>query len=593
MSLSDLIATVVDNDGAFGPSADHLPAQFKDIPYAPFSKNDKLGRVVDWNQAEASTSTAAGINQNRRAPGATGGKYGREPKEAFGAASAGTFAYFHDEDEASFSLVDGNKTSAAKRGAGAAGGGLVNRGGQLSRGGRGGARGGAAGGRGGAQGYARAGAGGRQDYGRAGAAKGGRGGAQGGKFGWKDWNKEQRTRDASVAIGADWVVLEEIEFSRLSKLRLEVDTDEPENLSTHGFLYEYDKAYDRVTTKAEKPLQQNDRLRYNPTTSDDPIIQQHAAKDTAQIYATDSIISMLMCAPRTVYPWDIVITREGDKVFMDKRDNGPFDYPSVNENASDPPLEGEKDHINTPTNLSLEATYLNQNFAFQVVREDADSRVEFEHPNPFYSPDETEPLASCAFRYRKFDLSTTEEEDVQIIMRTEVDSFVKGQGSDEDTYITVKTLNEFDSRAQGSGGAPDWRTKLDSQRGAVIATEMKNNSAKLARWAVQSILAGAEQMKMGYVSRVNPRDAHRHTILGTQWYKPRDFATQMNVNLSNGWGIVRTIADLCLAQPEGKYVLIKDPNKPVIRLYSVPVDAFEAPEELEELEEAQGSEDGN
>ncbi|KNZ54405.1 eukaryotic translation initiation factor 3 subunit D [Puccinia sorghi] len=27
---------------------------------------------------------------------------------------------------------------------------------------------------------------------------------------------------------------------------------------------------------------------------------------------------------------------------------------------------------------------------------------------------------------------------------------------------------------------------------------MKNNSCKLAKWAVQSILAGADQMKMGY-----------------------------------------------------------------------------------------------
>lgn len=70
-----------------------------------------------------------------------------------------------------------------------------------------------------------------------------------------------------------------------------------------------------------------------------------------------------------------------------------------------------------------------------------------------------------------------------------------------------------------------------------------------------------------YVSRVNPRDASRHTILGTQWYKPRDFASQMNINLSNGWGVVRTIADLCLKQPEGKYVLMKDPNKVRFSLY--------------------------
>lgn len=36
----------------------------------------------------------------------------------------------------------------------------------------------------------------------------------------------------------------------------------------------YDKAYDRITTKAEKPLQILDRIRYNPTTSDDVVIQQ-------------------------------------------------------------------------------------------------------------------------------------------------------------------------------------------------------------------------------------------------------------------------------------------------------------------------------
>lgn len=94
---------------------------------------------------------------------------------------------------------------------------------------------------------------------------------------------------------------------------------------------------------------------------------------------------------------------------------------------------------------------------------------------------------------------------MQLIVRTEVDSFVKSAGAaEEDSYITIKTLNEFDSRAQGSGGAPDWRTKLDSQRGAVVATEMKNNSSKLARYAVQSILAGAEQMKMGYVLLLLP-----------------------------------------------------------------------------------------
>lgn len=49
----------------------------------------------------------------------------------------------------------------------------------------------------------------------------------------------------------------------------------------------------------------------------------------------------------------------------------------------------------------------------------------------------------------------------------------------------------------------------------------------------------------------------------------------MNLSLSNGWGIVRTIADMCLKKEDGRYVLVKDPNKPILRLYQVPVGSFE------------------
>jgi translation initiation factor 3 subunit D len=317
---------------------------------------------------------------------------------------------------------------------------------------------------------------------------------------------------------------------------------------------------------------------------------------------------MLMCSPRSLYPWDLILIREGDKLFIDKRDQGPLgalarscclpselnssaDNLTVNENAQEPPVESDKDgSINTPSALAQQATFVNEMFQNQVIREDPEARLDFENPNPFYSADETEPLQSCGYRYRKFDLSITENEEVDLIVRTEVDALLKGgptasaaaaaAAGAEESFITIKTLFEFDSRAPGAGGAVDWRTKLDTQRGAVIATEMRNNSCKLARWAVQGVLAGAENMKIGcaptvlvwvmhvevnavhsYVSRANPRDDNRHVILGTQWFKPRDFANQMNVNLANGWGIVRTIIDLCMAQQEGKYVLLKDPNK--------------------------------
>lgn len=53
----------------------------------------------------------------------------------------------------------------------------------------------------------------------------------------------------------------------------------------------------------------------------------------------------------------------------------------------------------------------------------------------------------------------------------------------------------------------------------------------------------------------------------------------MNLNLNNGWAIVRTFVDMLMHQEDGKFVLVKDPNKPTIRLYQVPRDTFEEDED--------------
>ena len=46
------------------------------------------------------------------------------------------------------------------------------------------------------------------------------------------------------------------------------------NSSSHGFLYYYDKNYDLIRTKTEKPLLSNDKARIFVTTSKDTIIEQ-------------------------------------------------------------------------------------------------------------------------------------------------------------------------------------------------------------------------------------------------------------------------------------------------------------------------------
>ena len=66
------------------------------------------------------------------------------------------------------------------------------------------------------------------------------------------------------------------------------------------------------------------------------------------------------------------------------------------------------------------------------------------------------------------------------------------------------------------GAGVDWRHKLETQRGAVLATELKNNANKLAKWTAAALVSGVEIIKLGYVSRAHQRDTRHHVILGTQ-----------------------------------------------------------------------------
>lgn len=480
-SLLELIEAMPSGD-TWGPPTT-TETTLNGVPYAPFSKGDKLGRMADWT-AEGKERERGGRQQYQS----------RYRDQIYGAGGPGglqtVFNIEGQNEENTFSLVDRSTASTRGRGFGGRGSavfrGRGQRGQQNQRGGRGtfqrtDNRGGQRGG-----------------Y----DPRGGRGGRGGRRFGWKDYDKPQRNREASVQPKDTWRMLEEIDFNRLSKLNL--DTGEGEDLDDYGFLYYYDRGFDKqpgAPTSVRK-LQVLDRAAYIVSTSSDPVIQELAEKDEATIFATDNILSMLMCAPRSVYSWDIVILKQNSKIYIDKRDGSSLDMVTVNENAADAPLEiseGNKDQINSPGALKEEATHINNVFPSQVVVESDTGKHDMNNEHPFYNPaEETDPPASKAYKYRRFDLSLeADAEPLHLIVRAELDAVVKNNISGEDQFLTIKALNEFDNKAQGSGGALDWRSKLASQRGAVVATEMKNNSCKLARWTIQAILAKADLMKLG------------------------------------------------------------------------------------------------
>jgi translation initiation factor 3 subunit D len=74
-----------------------------------------------------------------------------------------------------------------------------------------------------------------------------------------------------------------------------------------------------------------------------------------------------------------------------------------------------------------------------------------------------------------------------------------------------------------------------------------------------------------FVTRAgNPKDNKNHSIVTIQEFEPRDFATQINLNPKNSWEILKYILTVLQPQPAGKYVLMRDTERPCLRLFEVP-----------------------
>jgi len=548
--MASFIAPMIpDNPTGWGPCQE--PDQFRDMPFQPFSKGDRLGKVSDWTGA---------TYQDRRHIN----KYNSQFSNM-----ASQYAYYHEEDESSFHLVD---TARVQKPIYQRGRGRFNQ--QKLRKERERRQ--------------------QQQANMQVLSKTQKSRERDRQRQLRKWQKQfgqkmqeqqkkfqfqVRNRDASVQVADTWEVVEEMDFPRLSKLQLP-EVLEAEDLKKCGTLEYYDKKYDRVTCKNEKKLKRINRNFHTVTTTDDPIIRQ-LAKKQGNVFATDAILATMMCCNRSVYSWDVIVQKVGNKLFFDKRDNSDFDQLTVSETATETPQD-EGTSINSPRSLSMEAMYINHNFSQQVLKMNED-KYDFDESNPFVQDGEEAEVASVGYRYRKFSLGN----DISLISRCEHDAVMHGPNG-ELQFANIKALNEWDYRLCGG---VDWRSKLDNQRGAVLATELKNNSCKLAKWTACSILAGSDVIKFGYVSRVSMKDSTRHVILGMQQFKPVEFAQQINLNMDNCWGILRCIIDTCMKLKEGKYLILKDPNKPVIRIYDIPNNTFESDEDEDDESEDEESDD--
>jgi translation initiation factor 3 subunit D len=307
------------------PNMDSNLIKFASLPYAPFGRSDRLGRCADFTQGGRHQQYHRGDGFNRRGATASSKQdYMRRIAEEEAA----------DNDEA-FQLVDTTKTATTKR--------FVNptarrrqhsaRLRQIN------ARRQAAGGGPGANigvdklTAAHPGGGGG---GRGGGGGGGRGGGRGGfRRDGRGYNNRV-DRQASVAVANDWRKVEELDLAKLTK-HLVASTDVPgaDDILWCGFLDPYNESYDKITARQALTLKRMENKEFYPvTTTDDPVLEKLAIDGMGQVFITDTILAHLMTCTRSVYPWDLVITKlPGGILFFDKRDSSSFDYLTVNGKA--------------------------------------------------------------------------------------------------------------------------------------------------------------------------------------------------------------------------------------------------------------------
>eukprot|EP00928_Gymnodinium_smaydae_P079856 TRINITY_DN6368_c0_g1_i2.p2 TRINITY_DN6368_c0_g1~~TRINITY_DN6368_c0_g1_i2.p2 ORF type:complete len:609 (+),score=191.71 TRINITY_DN6368_c0_g1_i2:205-1827(+) len=429
-------------------------------------------------------------------------------------------------------------------------------------------------------------------------SKGGKAGKAGGKGGKGKgkMNSLPTFKEWSVQTKTDWNIMREIQLSMLSKLQINARDVAFKDLVWCGRLHNYNKDFDRISVRTERPVRRYEDLNFfNVSTSDDPRLPELLQTDPdVSVIATDQVLACLIAATRSVYSWDIVVTKIQNKLIFDKRDGSQIDFLTVNETARDPPNNDSPESMNSPLKLGQEASCINQNFS-QMVLDYTVPAEEMECENPFEEEDEGA-AASGAYRYRRIVLPGNPKDEVEfnqrpvtLVVRTEVNCKMPGE---ESSLVSVKALNEYDPKLNYS-----WRTALESQRGAVLATELKNNAFKLGRWTAQAILAGCDIIKVGYASRVRPNDPWSHSLLGVQTYYTDGFAEQIGMTRNNAFGIVRNIIDVIMSYEDGKYLIMKDPTKSVMRIYEVPWDTFQEDdnedEEEEEGEDEELDDEGN
>ena len=233
-----------------------------------------------------------------------------------------------------------------------------------------------------------------------------------------------------------------------------------------------------------------------------------------------------------------------------------------------------------------EARGINNSFLNACHDQDPSKIIQLDAENPFIE-EENQVATRVGYHYNIWKLqeadAATGRKEKRICVRCSVHSHnnQSKEGGEGKQLMNVYTLNEHNLDIK------NWRSCIDQAIIPCLNKEITNNSFKISRWLVQSILAQVDFIKFGFVTRKNMNDNKKHILVATHTVPTTNWAQQLSLQMDQMWSKVKYLIDSIEEDKKdemesAEYIMLKDFNKLAYRLYKKDLQEEEEDDEEED-----------
>merc|ERR1719238_238832 len=276
------------------------------------------------------------------------------------------------------------------------------------------------------------------------------------------------------------------------------------------------------------------------------------------IFGSDTVIAKLMTAPSAVNSFDVQINTNGRFIAILER-NTNVGKLAVSESRLDYEWVNETAPFNVPSEETGSAGQANINSSVPLALENQEATKAFhtacktKSVTDWTTGGERSPYKTgTIFRYRKWTINANTPDEMDVVIRCEIDAATKATKTNPARYLKLFSLLEGPPHAD----AIPWRNQAD-KAGALLIKAINSNKAKVANWAALALLSGVDLLKIALVNRTNLASSETHEVIGVATCPARDFAVQLGVSTQKLFAVLTVFTKLILKMsPADKNTLL-------------------------------------